>query len=326
MNRRDTVLALLAFGAAPLASFAQQQGKVWRVGALFPTSRASSLGMWRAFTQAAREMGYVEGQNLILELRFADDKYDRLPDLATELVQARVDLIISVGNAVTRAVQQATSTIPVVSATMVDPIGSGFAESLARPGRNITGLVNIVTDISGKHVEILGAIIPKLARIAVLLNSNNPVTQTSLKAVHAAAQTRGILVLPVDARNPEEIEQSFSIISKERPQAVIILSDVLFVAHLQRIAELALANRMPSIFNIREYVRAGGLMSYGQPITYYAARTVVYMDKIFKGAKPGDLPIEQPTKIDLVINRKTADALGLHIPQELLLRADEVIQ
>jgi putative tryptophan/tyrosine transport system substrate-binding protein len=309
----------------PLRAIAQQPSKVWRVGALFPTSRAASTGMYRPFVEAARELGYVEGQNLVIDWKFADDHYDRLPGLAAELVKARVDMIITVGNAATRAAQQATSTVPVVSATMIEPVQSGFAESLARPGRNITGLANTMTDISGKHVELLATVVPKLSRITVLFNSQNPVTQISLKGVHAAAQTRGLEVVGVDARNADELEKAFAAILKERPQALIVFSDVLFVAHLRRIAEFTLDRGIPSIFNIREYAGAGGLMSYGQPISYYSIRTATYMDKIFKGAKPGELPIEQPTNIDFVINRKTAARLGINIPTDLLLRAHHVI-
>jgi putative ABC transport system substrate-binding protein len=298
---------------------------VWRVGALFPNSQEFSTPMYAPFERAARELGYIEGKNLLVERRFAEDKYERLPALAAELAQLKVDLLVAAGNAATHALAAATSTIPIIGATMIDPVRSGLAESLARPGRNITGLVNIMTDISGKHVELLAMVVPRFTRVAVLNNLKNPIAPAALQAIEAAAKPRGIQVLAVNASSREELESSFGRISNGGAQGVIILSDILFVAHHKEIARLAIAHRLPSIFNIEDYARAGGLISYGQPITYYATRTAVYMDRIFKGAKPADLPIELPTNVKLVLNRQTAKALGLAIPQEMLLRADDVV-
>lgn len=283
------------------------------------------MPLYTPFEQAARELGYVEGQNFVVERRFADDKYERLPALAAELVQSKVDLLVAAGNAATHALAGATSTIPIIGATMIDPVGSGLAESLARPGRNVTGLVNIMTEISGKHVEMLLLVVPRMSRVAVLNNLKNPIAPAALQAVEAAAKPRGISVLSVNASTREELGPAFATISKDSAQGVIILSDILFVAHHREIAKLAIAHRMPSVFNIEDYAKAGGLISYGQPITYYARRTAVYMDRVFKGARPADLPIELPTNVKLVVNRQTAIALGISIPKEMLLRADEVI-
>ena len=322
--KRRAFVTLLAAGAWPLVVRAQA-GKVWRVGALFPNTRDFSMPLYAPFEQAARELGYVEGQNFIVERRFADDKYERLPALATELVQSKVDLLVAAGNAATHALANATSTIPIIGATMIDPIGSGLAESLARPGRNVTGLVNIMTDISGKHVELLALVVPRMARVAVLNNLKNPIAPAALHAIEAAAKPRNVAVLSMNASSRQDFEPAFAAMSKNGAQGVIILSDILFVAHHREIAKLALAHKLPSIFNIEDYARAGGLISYGQPITYYARRTAVYMDRIFKGAKAAELPIELPTNVKLVVNRQTAGALGITIPQDMLLRADDVV-
>jgi len=323
-RRQFGLFVALLLGAQGLSKvFAQ--GRVWRIGALFPTSPGPSAILLKPFVAAAGELGYAEGKNLQLDIRYADDHYDRLPALAQALVRAQVDVIVTVGNAATQAAQHATKALPIVSATMIDPVGSGFADSLARPGRNVTGLLNMVADVSGKHVELLATVVPRLSRLAVLMNSRNPVTQYSLQAVEAVARAHSISLVAIDAKTPEELEPSFDKVVRHQPQGLILLSDVLFVTRMQRIAQLTTAHRIPSILNIREYARAGGLLSYGQPISYYSVRTAAYVDKILKGAKPGDLPIEQPTKTELVINRGTFAKLGIAVPEELLLRADEVI-
>jgi putative ABC transport system substrate-binding protein len=325
VDRRQFVLSLaLAVGAQAYRT-AAAQAKVWRVGALFPTSSGPSAFLLKPFVAAVRDLGYVEGKNLLLDVRYADDRYDQLPVLAAELVHAQVDVIVAVGNAATQAAQHATRAVPIVSATMIDPVGSGFAASLARPGGNVTGLANMVADVSGKQVELLATVVPRLSRLVVLMNSRNPVTQHALGAVQSAALVRSIQVAAVDVRTPVELDRSFETVVRERPQGLIVLSDVLFVTRMQRIAQLTLDHHIPSILNIREYARAGGLMSYGQPLSYYSLRTAAYVDKILKGAKPADLPIEQPTKTELVVNRTTFSKLGIAVPQELLLRADEVI-
>ncbi len=315
--------------AAPLASFAQQESKVRRIGFLAVRSRSTPSNpdvFYNAFTQGMRELGYVEGKNLLIEWRFADGKYERLPGLAAELVRMQVEIIATHSPPATQALQRATSTIPIVFVAVNDPVGSGVVANLARPGGNVTGLSLMAVDVSPKHLELLKTMMPRLSRVAVLVNFGNAGHPAILKSVQAAAQQVGIKVLPVDARAPDEIERGFATMTRERAEAVIVAGDAFFVGQQRQIAELAVKNRMPSMFSYREGVEAGGLMSYGQDLADFYRRAATYVDKILKGAKPGELPIEQPTRIHLAINRKTATALGLTIPQELLLRADEVIE
>ena len=292
MTTRRTLLVAIGAGAlvAPLASFAQQQGKVWRVGFLSLRRRPDSLDSdtHGAFSNGMRELGYVEGKNLVIELRFADNKYERLPDLAAELVRLKVDVIVTAGPAVTSAVQKATTTIPIVFGGANDPVGSGFVKSLARPGGNITGLSNVSVEISPKLLEMLLTMAPKLSRVAVLMNPSNSGHATMLKNVQAAAQGAKVKVLPVEARTPQEIETAFFVMTKENAGAVIVVRDALFNQQVRQIAELAAKNRLPSIAQIREYVDAGGLMSYGQNRGDNFRRAATYVDKILKGAKPGD--------------------------------------
>jgi len=328
MNRRDTLLALLSLGATPLSSLAQQQGKIWRIGFLAARSRSTSSNpdaYYDAFVQGMRELGYVEGKNLGIEWRFADGKSERLPALAAELVRMKVELIATHGTPGTQAAQRATSTIPIVFASANDPVASGFAASLARPGGNITGLSLISVDVSQKHLELLKTLVPRMSRVAVLVNPGNSSLSAILKSVQAAAQQFGVKVLQVDARTPEEIEHGFAAMRRERADAVIILNDSFFIGQRRQITGLVARNRLPSMFPFREDVEAGGLISYGQNLADHFRRAATYVDKVLKGAKPSELPIEQPTKIHLAINRKAAKGLGITVPQELLLRADEVI-
>jgi len=328
-TRRKLLVALGAGAlAVPLASFAQQQAKTWRVGFLSARRRPASLDTdyYGAFPRGMRDLGYVEGKNLAIEWRFAEGEYERLPGMAAELVQLKVDVIMALGPPAIVAAQKATTTIPIVVVTSVDPVGAGFVKSLARPGGNITGLSNLAGDISSKHLEMLLAVMPKVSRVAVLVNPANPAHAAMLKNLQAAAQKIGIKVLPVQAQTPQEIEGAFSMMSREAVGAVIVALDPFLIQQERQIAELAVKHRLPSIFANREYAEAGGLMSYGQNQLDIYRRAATYVDKILKGAKAADLPIEQPTKLELVINLKTAKALGLTIPQSLLLRADEVIQ
>ena len=329
MNRREALLVLLALGTMPRASFAQPPGKVWRIGFLAPLSRSTPSRpdvYYDAFVQGIRELGYVEGKNLAIEWRFADGKFERLPGLAAELVRVNVDVIVTHSTPATQALQRATSTIPIVFAVAVDPVGSGFAASLARPAGNITGLSVIDVDLGPKRLELLKTMLPALSRVAVLVNPGSSVRAAIVRSVQAAGQHAGIKVLPVDARTPEEIERGFVIMAQERAEGVIIADDAFSRGQRRQIADLAVKNRMPAITPWREYVAAGGLMSYGQNIADSFRRAATYVDKILKGAKPGELPIEQPTRIHLAINRKTANLLGMKISPELLLRADEVIE
>ena len=324
---------LIALGAGALAAsfstLAQQPGKVWRIGFLEPRSRPTPSNpdvFCEAFTQGMRELGYVEGKNLLIEWHFADGKYERFPGMAAELVRMKVDVIVTQGTPATEAAQRATRTIPIVTVAVGDPIRSGFAASLAHPGGNITGLSFISSDVYPKQLEMLKAMLPRLSRVAVLVNPSNSRAALTLTSVQAAAKKLGVTVIPVDARTPEEIERGFATMRRERADAVIVHADSLFNLHKQQVADLAARSRMPSSFVDRSLVEAGGLMSYGQNVANYYQYGATYVDKILKGAKPGELPFEQPTKIYLAINRKTAKALGITIPQELLIRADEVIE
>ena len=330
MTTRRQLLLVLGAGAlaVPLASFAQQQAKIWRVGFLSARRRPASLDTdyYGAFPRGMRDLGYVEGKNLAIEWRFAEGEYERLPGMVAELVQLKVDVIMALGPPAIVAAQKATTTIPIVVVTSVDPVGAGFVKSLARPGGNITGLSNLAGDISSKHLEMLLATMPTLARVAVLMNPANPAHAAMLKNVQYATQKAGIKILPVEAQTPQDIERAFSTLAREHVGAVIVALDPLFIQQGPQIAVQARKYRLPSIFANREYAEAGGLLSYGQNQLDIYRRAATYVDKILKGAKPADLPIEQPTKLELVINLKTAKALGITIPQSLLLRADEVLQ
>lgn len=327
MNRRNTVFALLALGATPWVSHGQQQGKIWRVGFLTQRRRPASIDadFIGAFPRGMRELGYVEGKNLVIEWRF-DDNFEHLPALAAELVALKVDVIVSGSSQAISALKMATTTIPIVMSTSGDPIGSGFVKSLARPGGNITGFSNLSSEIGTKQLELLLGIVPKLSRVAVLLNPVNPSLGTFLKNVQAAAEASNVKILPVDVRTAQEIEYAFPTMTQAKADAVIVATDSLLIQNYRKIAELAATNRLPSSSTIREYADAGGLMSYGPNLAEQFRRAATYVDKIFKGAKPGDLPVEQITMFELVINGRTAKALGLTIPQSLLLRADRVIQ
>ena len=278
------------------------------------------------FIRGLRDLGYVEGKNFVIEWRFADGNYQRLPVLAGELVSMNVDVLMTGGTAANSALQKATTTIPIVNATMSDPVGNGFAKSLTHPGGNITGLALATTDMSPKHVELLRLIVPKLTSLGLLVNLGNSAHPAVAKSITTNAQRLGIKVRILDARNADGLTRNFSIMKQERTEAVIAVVDAFFISQRREIAELALKNNLPSMFSAQEHVEAGGLMSYGQNLADHYRRAAAYVDKIFKGAKPGNLPIEQPAVFSLTINSKTAKALGLEIPQELLLRADKVIE
>ena len=273
-----------------------------------------------------RDLGYVEGKNLITEWRFAEGKFERLPGLAAELVQLKVDVIVTVGPQATIAAQKSTSTIPIVMVVSNDPVRGGLVASLARPGGNITGVSNFSDDLSPKHVEMMLSMVPKLSRLAILTNPTNAGRATMLTSVETAAQKSRVNVLAMEARSLPEIKNAFDMIVRAKAGAVIVMLDPVFVAERSQIAELAAKHRLPSMSSFREYVEVGGLMSYGQNLAEHFQRMTTYVDKILKGAKPADLPVEQPTKFELLINRKTANALGLTIPQSLLISADMVIE
>jgi putative tryptophan/tyrosine transport system substrate-binding protein len=301
---------------------------VWRVGFLGARSRSTPSNpdvYYDAFVQGMREHGYVEGRNLAIEWRFAAGNYERFPVLAAELVAAKPDVIVTHVMAATRALQRTTSTIPIVSTGINDPVGSGIAVSLARPAGNVTGLANVALDASSKRLELLADMVPNLSRVAVLLNPGNPARNAIFKRVQEAAERLGIQATPLDARNADEIERGFASIAQQRVQAVVVANDALYLGRARQLADVSLKNRLPTIFPYREIVVAGGLMSFGQDFADTYRRAAIYVDKILKGAKPGDLPVEQPTRLELVLNRTTAKRLGLSIPHDLQVRADKVI-
>lgn len=322
---------LIAWGAGvlgvPLAGFAQQQRpKAARIGFLEADSASSSKTGREALVAGLRELGLVEGKNVFIEYRWADGKYERLAGLAAELVQMKVDVIVAAATPSAQAARQATNTIPVVMLRAGDPVGTGLVASLARPGGNITGLSSVNADVSSKYLELLRAAVPRLARVAVLVNPGNAVNANALKRVQAAAQASGVKVLPLQASTESQIEAAFAAVKQERAEALVVLTDPFLRSQGRQIAELAMQQRLPTMFPIRDPVELGGLMSYGQNIADQYYRAATYVDKILKGAKPGDLPVEQPTKFDHVINLKTAKALGITIPPDLLVRADKVIE
>ncbi len=326
IGRRRLLMALGASALAPLASFAQQQtAKVARIGFLSGAAAAGYESLVEELRAGLREFGYMEGRNIIIEYRWADGKYERLPGLTAELLQQKVDVIVAAGTPAIKAAQRATTTVPIVMAATADPVGAGFVASLSRPGGNITGLSQINTDLSSKYLELLRVAIPKLSRVAVLVNPGHPSHPDILKNLQAAAKTTGVNVLPLQASTESQIEAAFGAMTRAHAGALIVPPDAFFFVQARRIAKLAGNNRVATMFFTRELVEAGGLMSYGQNLAEHFRRAATYVDKILKGAKPGDLPVEQPTKIALVVNRSTAKTIGLKIPQELLLRADKVI-
>jgi len=327
MKRRAFITLLGGAAVAwPLAAGAQQARKVWRIGFLSAVSRESSFRSYAALQQGMRELGYVEGNDFVIEWRSVEGKYERFPEIVGELVRLKLDVIVTGVTAALPALQRGTSTIPIVMAYSTDPVGNGLVASLVRPGGNITGLAGSSDDSSPKQLELLTTVVPNVSRIGLLGNPDTETYSSVLKSAQDAAQKVGLLVVPIEARNPQEIEIAFAALAKERIPAVMVASDAIFFGQRQRIAELALNNHLPTMFSLREYAEAGGLMSYGENIADFFHHAAFYVDKIFKGAKAGDLPIEQPTRFNLVINRKTADTLGLTIPPQFYIFADEVIE
>jgi len=328
---RRQFLALVGTAVAlvwPLSPRAQPSGKARRVGFLALPSRPEDLYASRfgAFARGMRELGYIEGENVTIEWRFANGEVGRIPGLVAELIDLKVDVIVASATPVITVVQGATRTIPIVMATANDPVGSGLIESLARPGGNTTGLSNLSTDLSPKLVELLLAIAPKVSRIAMLVNPKNATHAAILDSLKAAAATIKVDAVPAWAATGAEMENAFSTINVEKAGAIIVAADAVFMQQRHQIAELAIKHRLPTIFAFREHVEAGGLMSYGQDISENYRRSAAYVDKIFKDAKPADLPVEQTTKIEMLINGKTAKLLGLTIPAELLVLTDQVVE
>ena len=328
MDRRRAVIAFVAFGALARSDrlSAQQPSKVWRIGFLTLSSAAESVIGTETFRKGMRDLGYVEGRNLALEWRYADGSFERLSGMATELVHLKVDVIVAVASAAIGAAQKATTTIPIVMATTGDPVGSGFVKSLSRPGGNITGLSNMGGDIGAKHFDLLLTVIPKASLVAILVTPTSTTSPAITKSISGAAEKAGVPILVARVSNEQEIESAFATMARERASALIVGAAPLFSVRRKQIVDLALKYRIPSIFGNRTYVEAGGMMGYGSSTTGNYARSAIYVDKILRGANPGDLPVEQPAQLELVVNLKTAKALGVSIPQTILLRADEVIR
>jgi putative ABC transport system substrate-binding protein len=326
---RRAFLASLTGGllAAPLAAEAQQAGKVPRVGYLNASSAASATWVVEAFRQGLRELGYIEGTNILIEYRWADGRFERLAALAAELARSQVDIIVAQNTVAALAAKNATSTIPIILVTVGDPVGSGLVASLARPGGNVTGLSLFSTlAISGKQLELLKEAFPTLSQVAILANLANPPTADLLTETERAARSLGLRLRVVQVREPKEFGDAFATMKNERVPALLVIADPLVNDNRGRIVAFAATNRLPAIYPYRTFVDAGGLMSYGVDLSDLSRRAATYVDKILKGAKPADLPVEQPTKFELVINLKTAKALGLTISPSLLQRADQVIE
>ena len=308
----------------PLASDAQQATKVWRIGHLgyaYPTA-AKDL---EAFRQRLRDLGYVEGKNLVIESRSAESGFERLPELAAELVSLKVDVIAAFGNRTIMALKRATPTIPIVMISSGDPVGSGLVSSLARPGGNVTGLANLAEGLSAKWLELLAQTVPGMTRVGVLMEPGGTAHATFLRDIKTVGQRTGIAVIGVETRG-DEIERAFAALTKTRAQGLVVLPNPVMLSHQAQIVELAAQTRLPAMYPNVEFTESGGLMAYAANRTEMYRRSASFVDKILKGAKPADLPVEQPTKFELVINLKTAKALGLTIPPSVLGRADHIIE
>ena len=332
MMDRRTFISRVAGGllaaplAAPLAAEAQQAARITRIGFLTAARLSSIAARTEAFREGLRDLGYVEGQNIVIEWRSADETLNRLSALAAELVDLKVAVIVAADNASTAAAKEVTKTVPIVMATSADPVGIGLVASLARPGGNVTGLTSLSIELWGKQVGLLKELVPTLSRVAVLSGPTNPANTRAVREVETAARRLGLQVQPVEIREAKQPDDAFSAMIKKRADALLVLTDAGLETQRTQIADLATRNRLPTIFARRENVEAGGLLSYGSSLSDQFRYAATFVDKILKGAKPADLPVEQATKFELVINLKTAKALRITIPQSLLLRADEVIQ
>jgi putative tryptophan/tyrosine transport system substrate-binding protein len=316
------LLMVVVVAARGIIAEAQQPKKVPRIGYLSSTSYSSNT---EAFRQGLRDLGYTEGRNIVIEYRYAEGMSERLSDLAAELVRLKVDVFVAAGGTpVALAAKRATVTIPIVMTNSGDPVATGLVASLARPGGNITGLSLLAPDTAGKRLELIKEVIPALSRVAVLWNPANPSTALQLKATQAAAREIGVQVQSLEARGPDDFENAFR--AARGVGAILALGDPVYTLHQTRIIDLAVRNRLPTMYIYREFVQAGGLMSYGPSLSDNFRRAAVYVDKVLKGTKPADLPIEQPTKFEFAVNLKTAKALNLTIPQSVLFRADKVIK
>jgi len=321
-------LSIFSILCVALAAEAQQVGRVHRIGLLRSGSSPSDNLLVEAFRQGLHDLGYAEGQNLVIEARYAEGSLERYRDLAAELVRLQVDVIVAGGVAAIRAAQHATRTLPIVMAGTSDPVAQGFIASLARPGGNITGLSDLSTELPGKRLELLKETVPQPARIAVLADPDSPTYESRMNNLTVAARALGLQLHVVELRRADELDTAFAAMTQERADALLVIGDALLLNRQRArvVAGLAAQHRLPAMYDWREYVDAGLLMSYGPSQLDMQRRTAVYVDKILKGAKPADLPVEQPTKFELIINLKAAKALGLTIPPAILFQADEVLQ
>jgi putative tryptophan/tyrosine transport system substrate-binding protein len=327
MNRRTFLTGLGAVLAAPRAAEAQQTGKTARIGVLEMGQPPSGRSPTReGFREQLRELGYVEGLNLVIESRYAEARAERLPDLAAELVRLKVDVIVAGGTPAPLAAKQATSTIPIVMAAAGDPIRTGLVTSLARPGGNVTGLSTFTPELAAKRLQLLKEVVPGVSRVAILWNAANPFTMANMRETEAAARTLGVHAQSLEVRGPADFDNALPAAISGQAGALIVVDDPLTCSHQKRIGDFTSKNRLPAIYGFKECAGAEGLMSFGASLVDLYRRAAIFVDKILKGAKPGDLPVEQPTKFEFVINLKTAKALGLTIPPSLLLRADQVIE
>jgi ABC-type uncharacterized transport system substrate-binding protein len=327
MLDRRAFIGTLTLLAAPRAAEAQPTRRLYRIGFLgVATPDPRNQRFFDAFRNGLAELGYSEGRNIAIESRWAAGQYERLPGLAAELVRLKVDVIVTAAVPAILAAKQATQTIPIVMAVVVDPVATGLVARLARPGGNITGLSVMTPELVGKQLGMLTEIVPKASRVAVLWNPLNPGNPPQLRAAELAARTLGMRLQPVEARSPRDIDSAFAAMTKEGAGALVVLVDVMLIDQRTRIADLAATRRLPAVYGLAEHVEAGGLMAYAPNFLDNYRRAALYVDRILRGANPGDLPIEQPTKFELVINLRTAKALGLTIPPALLQRADQVIE
>jgi putative ABC transport system substrate-binding protein len=319
------VTLTLSLLGVPLAAAAQPSAKVATIGYLLGTTQEQEPWL-EAFLEAMRALGYVEGQHFVMEYRAAEGQTERLPDLAAELVRLPVDVLLVTNAPAALAAKHATTTIPIVMAGVAYPVESGLVASLARPGGNITGLASLPHELIGKRLELLKAVLPTVSRVAVLWNPANHASAVAVREADVATQALGVQLHRVEARGPDAFDRAFAAMTEAHAEALLILGDPLFFEHRRRLVELAVRSRLPTMHNIRPYVEAGGLMAYGPRTTDLRRRAAVYVDKILKGAKPADLPVEQPMTFELIINLKTAEALGLTIPPTLLFQATDVIR
>jgi len=329
MRRREFIWALGGAAAWPLAAHAQQGGKRYVVGIFNAAGAppfASGAKLNAVFVKALEELGWVEGRNVVFVQRFVENRLERLPELAGDLVRLDVDIIAAGGTLAPLAAKRATATIPIVMLAAGDPLGSGLVASLARPGGNVTGMSLMAPDLGGKRLELLKEVLPRVSRVAVLWNAANPYSAIVFKETQAGAVILGIEVQSVEVRNPDDFDGAFELTKRLRPDALIVVEDPLTISNGTRVINFVATHQLPALYGVREFVDLGGLISYGANIADLFRRAADYIDKIFKGAKPAELPVQQPTKFEMLVNVKTAKALGLDVPHRVLALADEVIE